>query len=241
MKYAVVTGCASGIGKDVAKLLKTNGVEVYGLDIQECYENYESYICEVSDELQVKKMFEIILRKTDHLDYLINCAGMLTIGTPLPIESMSVKQWDAILRINLRSVMLMTKTFHPLMKNSSMPIILNISSEQSFNPDKEFAPYAVSKAGINTFTKCCAKEFLDDKIRVNAIAFGTIKSRILNSYCNEEQEKKLYQVKEEQLPYGVISSETAAKIIVDLLDDKYGYMSGEVIRIDGGNHLCDVK
>ena len=237
MRYAVVTGCASGIGKEVASQLHDLGIKVYGLDIQSCETPFKSYLCEVSAEDQVDRVVNEISKETNHIEYLINCAGLLTIGKPLSIKDMSLKQWDAIIKINLRSVMIATKLFYPLLKNGSSPIIINLSSEQAYDPDEKFSPYVVSKSGVNSFTMCSAKEFLEDGIRVNAVAFGTIKTNIIKSFCDKETESLLYENKERTIPFGVLSADVAAKIIVNLLDEKYRYMSGEIIRVDGGNHL----
>lgn len=237
MKYAIVSGCASGIGLDVAKILVNNGVTVFGLDINHCKLALHSYICDVSDERQVTSIMEDIVQKTKRIDYLINCAGMLTIGKPLYIKDLPIKQWDALLRINLRSVMVTTKIFYPLLKDAVDARIINLSSEQSFSPDVGFTPYAVSKSGINCFTQCCAKEFSDYGIRVNAVAFGTVKTGILSSFCNEDEEEKLFKQKDNSIPFGVIPSEVAAQFIVNLLGDEYRFMTGEIIRMDGGNHL----
>ena len=237
MKYAVVTGHASGIGKEVASQLHDLGIQVFGLDIQSCEAPFTSYVCEVSDEVQVTRVVNEISKLTDHIDYLINCAGMLTIGQPLMIKDMSFKQWDAIIKINLRSAMVTTKLFYALLKNSSSSMVINMSSEQAFYPDEGFSPYAVSKSGINSFTVCAAREFLEDEIRVNAVAFGTVKTNILKSFCDKKSELSMYEAKDKDVPFGVLPANVAAKIIVDLLDVKYRYMSGEIIRIDAGNHL----
>ena len=237
MKYAVVTGCASGIGREVSLQLHNSGVKVFGLDIQSCDESFPSYVCEVSNESQVSRVIEEISKELEHIDYLINCAGMLSIGKPLMIKDMSFKQWDAIIKINLRSTVVMTKLLYPLLKNSSSSAIINISSEQSYNPDEGFSPYAVSKTGINSFTACAAKEFIEDNIRVNAVAFGTVKTNILKAFCDTNTEKELYLSKEKSIPLGVINVNEAANIVVDLLGDKYRHMTGEIIRIDGGNHF----
>lgn len=237
MKYAVVTGCASGIGKEVAAKLHNAGMVVFGLDIQNCEESFSSYVCEVSDETQVARIISEISKETDHIDYLVNCAGMLTIGKPLMIKDLSFKQWDAIIKINLRSVMVTTRLFYPLLKEGDKSVLINVSSEQSFFPDEGFSPYAVSKAGINSFTVCAAREFLESGIRVNAVAFGTVKTNILKSIYDEETEKSMYENQEKNIPFGVLPANVAAEIIIDLLDEKNSYMSGEIIRVDGGHHL----
>lgn len=236
-KIAVVTGAASGIGQEVAKMLLSDGVFVIGVDINESSVANKSFICDVSDEKQVIELFNKICELTQKIDYLVNAAGMLSIGKPLPIKEMSVKQWDAIIRLNLKSAMLMIKYSYPLMKMNGSSIV-NVSSEQSFNPDVLFAPYAVSKAGVNMLTMSAAKEFLDEGIRVNAVALGTVKTNILNGvFPSKEEQEILYREKQKQIPLGIIDVEAAAKVVKFFLSEDSKYITGETLRCDGGHFL----
>ncbi len=238
-KYAVITGCASGIGYEIAERLTSKGVHVIGLDIYNSKSDFLTYTCDVSEECQVEDIIRKITDHTDRVDYLVNAAGMLTIGRPLGIKDLSIKQWDAILKINLRSVAIMTKLTYPLLKNSEEASIVNISSEQTSLPDFCFSPYSVSKAGINMFTVCAAKEFLDDKIRVNAIALGTVKTNILK--CMDitlEQEEAMYKAKDSEIPFGVIEKSNVVDLVEFLLSQKARYITGEIIRCDGGYNLA---
>ena len=237
-KYAIITGCASGIGYEISRRLSGQGVHVIGLDIDDSNSDFLSYVCDVSDESQVEDIVRKISGITNRVDYLVNAAGMLTIGRPLAIKDLSIKQWDAILRINLRSVAVMTKLVYPLLKNSEEASIVNISSEQSVLPDVCFSPYAVSKAGINMFTICSAKEFLEDKIRVNALAMGTVKTNILKSLdLTPEQEEKMFQAKSCKVPFGLIEKSNVVDLVDFLLSKKARYITGEIIRCDGGLYL----
>lgn len=239
-KYAIVTGASSGIGKAIAEKLVDKKVKVYGLDINENSNvNIKSYICDVSNEEQIFHIMTLIKKETDRIDYLVNCAGMLSIGKPLSIKEMSIKQWKAIMKINLESVLIMIKNCYPFMKNGeNVASIVNISSEQVMMPQIGFAPYMVSKTSIEALTKCAAQEFLYDRIRVNAIALGTIRTNILTCMTqNEEEIKCMFQKKENSIPYGVATPEQIAEIIMFLLSESSSYMTGEVIFADGGNYL----
>lgn len=236
-KIAIVTGAASGIGREVAKELMGLGIFVIGVDINKAFETNKSFICDVSDESQVISLFEKIKDIADKVDYLVNSAGMLSIGQPLPIKNMSIKQWDAIMRINLKSVLLMIKHSYPLMKNNSSSIV-NISSEQVYNPDELFSPYTVSKAGVNMLTISAAKEFLNDGIRVNAIALGTVKTNILDGIItSKEKQASMFESKQNSIPFGIIDISNAAKVVIFLLSEDSKYITGEVVRCDGGLFL----
>ena len=237
-KYAIVTGCASGIGYEISKRLSNQDVHVIGIDVDKPQSDFLSYGCDVSDENQVEDIILKISNHTQRIDYLVNAAGMLTIGKPQEIKDLSIKQWDAILRVNLRSAVIMTKLTYPLLKSSEEASIVNISSEQAFHPDVKFSPYAVSKAGINMFTTCAAKEFLGDRIRVNAIALGTVRTNILKSMAlTPEQEEAMYREKDKRIPFGLIDNSSVVDLVEFLLSNKSGFMTGEVIRCDGGLFL----
>lgn len=237
-RYAVITGVASGIGNEIAKILYEEGVMVFGLDINQCQEEYYTYVCDVSDENQIREFVNNLSEKVDRIDYLVNAAGLLTIGKPLMIKDMSIKQWDAIMRINLKSVLIMMKELYPLLKKSKEASIVNISSEQSLYPEIGFSPYAVSKAGINTITMCAAKEFLQEKIRVNAIALGTVKTNILDVLqVSNEEINGLFEKKDQTIPFGVMNTTEVCNVICFLLSKQSKYMTGETIRCDGGMYL----
>jgi len=239
-RYAIVTGSSSGIGKAIAKKLSKENVCVFGLDIKESQDKQvNAFICDVSDEEQVIRVLKQIGEITNTIDFLVNCAGMLTIGRPLPIKDTPLKQWDAMLRINLKSVMLMVKYCYPFLKEAAgKGSIVNISSEQTLSPQYGFAPYMVSKAGINALTKCAALEFLEEKIRVNAIVLGTVRTNFLQSYtADENMIESMFQSKNREIPFGVASPERVADIILFLLSDASSYITGQTILVDGGQFL----
>ena len=239
-KYAIVTGASSGIGKAIAEKLVDSGVKVFGLDINEnCNSAIKSYICDVSNEKQIIDIMTLVKNETKRIDYLVNCAGMLSIGDPLPIKEMSIIQWKAMMQINLESVLIMIKSCYPFMRDGEIASrIVNLSSEQVRMPQIGFAPYMVSKAGIEALTKCAAQEFLHDNIRVNAIALGTVRTNILSGMISsEERIEQMFNNKNESIPYGIASSEQIADMIMFLLSESSSYMTGEVLFADGGNYL----
>lgn len=238
VKYAVVTGCASGIGKCIADFLHENGIVVFGLDIEDTKAEYETFICDVSEEEHVKIVLDKIKEKTKSINYLVNAAGVLTIGKPLRIVDMPISQWEAITRINLKSMVLMIKYIYPFMKELNDASIVNLSSEQVYNPDVYFSPYSISKAGVNMLTVCAAKEFLSDKIRVNAIALGTVKTNILKCMTEDTQlEKEMYELKNKAIPFGLIDLDNVCGIVDFLLSQKSRFITGEIVRCDGGYFL----
>lgn len=239
-KYAVITGASSGIGKATTEKLVDSGVKVFGLDIDQNHNPaIKSYVCDVSNEQQIIDIMNLVKEETNRIDFLVNCAGMLSVGKPLSIKEMSIMQWKAMMQINLESVLIMLKHCYPFMKNGkNVASIVNLSSEQVRIPQVGFTPYVVSKAGIEILTKCAAQEFLFDRIRVNAVALGTVRTNILASVISSKKDiMQMFKNKDESIPYGVASPENIADTIIFLLSEKSGFMTGEVLFADGGNYL----
>ncbi len=234
MKYAIVTGSASGIGEAIAKQLIEKQISVIGLDINES--DYTNYICDVSNEKNVKSVIEEISKKTNCIDYLFNCAGILTIGKPTYIKETPLTLLKAIMKVNFESVFIMSQATLPLLKKSHSASIINISSEQSYLPQLGYMPYAISKSSINTFTKCLAQELLFDKILVNSFALGTVKTKILQTFASLDEEELMYNEKEEKMPLGMIDSSEIAKFIINFVETNK-YATGEIIKIDSGSSL----
>lgn len=193
-KYAIVTGAASGIGLDIATRLTNEGIVVFGLD-QNPFPSvdFHSFICDVSRESDIIKTLETIGEVTDHINYLINVAGVLTVNGKCYIYDTQTDDWNKMLDNNLTSVFLIIRHTYPMLKMAHGAAIVNLSSDQSLKGQKGFCAYGVSKAGINLLTQVAADEFKDDSIRVNAIAPGAVKSNFLTSLFSDEIIQQIYE------------------------------------------------
>jgi len=236
-KNAIVTGISSGIGKAIAEKLISDDVNVFGLDRKEAnLIGAENYLCDVSNENEVIKVINEIKKSTLVVDYLVNVAGVLNYGQRTLIENQSISDWNELLKINLTSVLIMMKHVCKLMPPNSS--IVNISSEQSLKVISKSSPYSVSKAGINILTKVAALEMGEKKIRVNAIAAGTVKTNILRTLIdNDSIIEEMYKNEEKKLLFGVIKAEDIANLVIYLLSDKANFITGEVILADSGKML----
>lgn len=192
-RYAIVTGAASGIGLNVATRLADEGITVFGLDINPSASGkFRHLTCDVSCESDIIQALESIRSETDHIDYLINVAGILTANGKCFIRDTETADWNKMLNNNLTSVFMMIRHSYPLLKASTNAVVVNMSSDQSLKGQKGFCAYGVSKAGINLLTQVAAAEFKDDGIRVNAIAPGAVKSNFLSTLFPEETVKRIY-------------------------------------------------
>jgi NAD(P)-dependent dehydrogenase (short-subunit alcohol dehydrogenase family) len=230
-KYAIVTGAASGIGLNISSRLAEEGVRVFGIDSTLVKNSlFEFYQCDVSNEQSIIKTIQTISSETSYIDYLINVAGVLTVNKKCLIKDISLNDWNKLLSNNLTSMFLMMKYTYSLLKHSNNACIINISSDQSYKGQVGFAPYGISKAGINRLTQVAALEFEQDKIRINAIAPSAVKTNILSSLFTKEEIDKIYSSQLENKTK-ILLPEDITNMVCFLLSDKANKITGEIFNI----------
>ena len=238
MKTILITGGAKGIGKAIAYEFAKKGYNVVityktseeeATRIKEELTNYgktvEIYKADVSKKDDVKKLVEFTLNKFGKIDVLVNNAGISEI---IPFAEMEEENWDNMINNNLKSVYLMTKEVIDSMIHNKYGHIINISSVWGISGASCEVHYSAAKAGIIGFTKALAQEMGPSNIKVNSIAPG-----IINTDMNKELSKEEIEEIQEDIPIGEIGKvEDVAKTAVFLAESDY--ITGEVIRVDGG-------
>ena len=176
-KYAIITGVSSGIGECIANNFIEEGIHVFGIDENEIHnEKIEFFKCDIRNEEKIIDIINIISKKTKYIDYLINAAGIFCHNGRDMIKNLSKEEWQNVIDVNLTGTFLITKYSIPLLEKSTNGNIINLSSEQVILPQVKSAPYAITKAGIEMFSKILALELMDSKIRVNTIALASVKT-----------------------------------------------------------------
>lgn len=243
-KIALVTGGTSGIGKKIVEELLKQGALVivnYGHNEKQAQDlikelsDYKNNIwmikADISNSIEVKKMFEEVNCKYGRLDYLVNNAGINVDGF---IENFDIENWNKILNVNLNGKFLCTKYAISLLKKSKNSAIVNIASRLGTTPCKEASAYCVSEAGIINFTKCSALELSDYKIRVNAVSPGlTITPLSLDGWTKEEIDETKNNNPLKRLGETI----DIANVVLFLLSDKASYINGQNINVNGGSLL----
>ncbi|MBR1529946.1 MAG: 3-oxoacyl-[Oscillospiraceae bacterium] len=237
-KIAVVTGGSQGIGLEICKKFAQNGANVAVVDInppekleaaaQEIAQagvQVRTYQCNVADSTQVAEVCKQILADFGTVDILVNNAGITKDNL---ILRMSEADFDAVIDVNLKGAFYMTKNFYrPMMKKKSGKII-NISSVSGLFGNIGQANYAASKAGIIGLTKSTAKELAAKGICCNAIAPGFIMTSMTANFQDNEELKK-------SIPVGHFGKpEDIAALALFLASSQSDFITGEVIRVDGG-------
>jgi len=237
-KVAIVTGGLQGIGKAICKRFLESGAKVAIFDvIEEPAADIAQLIKEgevllfkvdVSDLAMVKKAVDKVIDKLSHIDILVNNAG---ITRDKLILRMGEEDWDSVIQVNLKGAFNCIKAVSPLMLRRRKGSIINISSIIGLRGNAGQANYAASKAGLIGLTKSCAREFATRGITVNAVAPGFIQTKMTEKLIEKGEDKQLIS----QIPLGRVGSpEDVASLVEYLASDAASYITGEVIRVDGG-------
>lgn len=239
-KVVCITGAGRGIGAGMAQMFSENGYDLIlhyrssekELDaliqkIQKPNQKIWKIQADICDETQVKEMFAWIKKEVGRLDVLINNSGRTKDGLFL---RMSEKDFMDVVDVNLKGCFLCSKEAAAIMMRQRNGSIINISSVVGLSGNAGQANYAASKAGIIGLTKSMAKEIGSRNIRVNAIAPGFIQTQMTDA-LSESRKKEI----QSHIPLRILGSvEDVANVALFLADEKSRYITGEVIRVDGG-------
>ena len=234
-KIAVVTGASNGIGKAIVNVFLENGAKVVCLDIVEDEENSKKtcfFKVDISSTLDCERIYSQISEKYDHIDVLVNCAG---ITRDAMTKKMTEDQWDQVIAINLKGVWNLTRLIGPAMQLNHSGSIINISSVVGVFGNIGQANYAATKAGVIGMTKTWAKEFAlkDGNVRVNAVAPGYTMTNMMKTVPENLLEKFRGQTMLGRLAEPV----EIANTVLFLASDLSSYITGEVINANGGMRL----
>lgn len=234
-KVAIVTGAASGIGKGIAENFLKEGAKVVLSDIKEeaPFDLEEGAVykkCDVSNSEEVRALIEEAVNTFGKLDIIVNNAG---IGEQNSILTVTDEDWDKLISINLSGVMYGMREAAKAMKEKGIRgSIINMSSILGKVGFNNAISYCASKGGVVQLTHAGALDLAQDKIRVNAIAPGFIKTGMTDPVLENEEFKNMVQ---SSTPLGHVGEvEDIAKAAVYLASDESKYVTGEVIYVDGG-------
>lgn len=240
-KIAVVTGASRGIGRAIAETLAAEGATVV-VNYQTNAEAAEAVVsaitaaggralairADVSDTAAAEGLIKAAIDAFGHIDIVVNNAGT-TRDTLL--LSMKEEQWDVVLATNLKSVFNVCKAAaRPMLRRKQGGRIINISSVSGIVGQPGQTNYAASKAGIIGFSKSLAKELGSRGITVNVVAPGFVLTDLTAGLSDELVQQTLGYI-----PLGRWGqAQEIAHAVAFLASDRASYITGEVLRVDGG-------
>lgn len=237
-RAALVTGGASGIGFEIARVMKQRGWEVYILDLNEAslaeacgtleLDDGRAFACSVSDETAVEAAIRQI--GAEHrLGAVVNSAG---VGMDKPALTTTVQDFQRIMDINLIGSFLPARAAaRQWIEREEGGSIVNISSVSGITGNKGRAAYGASKGAVNVLTKILSTEFAPFGIRVNAVAPGAIDTPMAREHHTPDVRRQWH----ERIPQGRYGlAHEIATAVAFLASEDAAYVTGQILAVDGG-------
>lgn len=240
-KTIIVTGAASGIGKETAKLLHELGAKLLLLDLnEEGLKSVQSELiggtCRVINLMDFDSIKPVLLSAKEELgtNYtgLVHCAGIPSV---VPLRALSNEQYEKVMKINTQAGLNLAKLFSSKQGHDSKQqgSIVFISSVYGVVGSAANVAYATSKAALIGMTKALAIEFAGKNIRVNCVAPGFVKTNMANG-VNSMFDPQYAERIEHMHPLGWGEPSDIAYMIAFLLSDASKWTTGAVFNVDGG-------
>jgi len=239
-RVALITGGAGGIAKAIARRFTQAGARVALADLRldaateaaiELTAEGATAIALEGDVSQPETADQLVSATLDafgSIDILVNNAGYM--GRTAPIWEQELKDWQAVLDIDLSSVFYMSKAVIPHMRERQSGAIINVSSIAGKEGTPRLIPYSVAKAGIIALTKALGKEVILDGVRVNCVAPGVVETPLLDQLPKEAVELMLSKA-----PMGRFgTAEEVAAVVHFLASDDASFVTAQCYDVSGG-------
>lgn len=239
-KIAVVTGASRGIGREIAKTLAASGAivivnyngsaaraEEAVKEIEAAGGRAEAVQCNVSEFDKAAELMDYVVKKYGRVDILVNNAGITRDNL---IMKMSEEDFDAVLGTNLKGAFNCIKHVSRQMLKQRSGRIVNISSVSGVAGNAGQANYSASKAGVIGLTKTVAREMASRGITCNAVAPGFIKTDMTDVLSDGVKEAIIGNIPMKR--FG--ETKDVANLVAFLASEEAGYITGQVICVDGG-------
>jgi 3-oxoacyl-[acyl-carrier protein] reductase len=242
-KVALITGGSIGIGTTISLDLAQNGADVALTyrrheeeanavveKIKEMGRRAKAYKVDVSEFEAAQNLVKDVLEVFGHLDILVNNAGMNWDGV---VWKMTEEQWDAVINVDLKGTFNFIRAVSPIFKEQQSGKIVNITSINAMRGRFGQSNYTAAKAGTIGLTKTVAKELGRFRVNVNAVAPGLIETDMIKSMPEDFIQRSKAETVFDELG----KPEDIAYLVTFLCTEKARHITGEVIKVDGGQYI----
>lgn len=242
-KSAIVTGGSLGIGTAIALDLAANGVNIainYRKHADEANAVVEkakgigvkalAVKADVSNFQDAQNMVDTVVKEFGSLDILVNNAGVNWDGV---IWKMSEEQWDTVIGIDLKGCFNYIRAVSPIFREQKHGKIVNITSINALRGKFGQSNYSAAKAGVIGLTKTAAKELGKYSINVNSVAPGLIETEMIKKMPDDAKQVSINETAFKRLG----TPEDVAHVVAFLCSDLSRHVTGEVIKVDGGQYI----
>lgn len=250
-RVALVTGASSGIGRATALALGAGGARVVATGrrrerLDEVVARIErdggaalALTGDVREPSVCEGWVTAAVERFGGLDHLVNAAGV--IGPGLGVAGTPPDEWDRMMDSNLRSVYLLTRAATPRLIERRGSVV-TISSVAGLRPYPGLLAYCVSKAGVDMFTRCAALDLAPHGVRVNAVNPGVVVTELHTVTGAIPDYPAFLERSKGTHPIGRVGSpEEVASLVLYLLGDQAGWITGACVSIDGGRALASAR
>ncbi|RKP51479.1 SDR family oxidoreductase [Cohnella endophytica] len=247
-KVALITGGASGIGLSAAHLMAKAGAKVVIADFnadgaKEAAENIKTQggeavgvFLDAGDAVSIKEAVEFTVKQYGKITSLFNNVGSTNLKKDLDVVNVDLEEWDRLMSVNLKSVLLGCRFAIPHMIETGGGSIVNTASMAGFTGDAVRVAYGASKAAVVNLTKYIAAQYGKNNIRCNAVAPGLILTPAAKN--NMPSEVLDIFAKYNALPYHGEPDDIGHTVLF-LASDEAKFITGQTIQVEGGHYIAN--
>jgi meso-butanediol dehydrogenase / (S,S)-butanediol dehydrogenase / diacetyl reductase len=239
-KVAIVTGAASGMGEATIRELAEAGCKVVPVDldgdrtalISREIDCTLSFVGDVSLAGFCKQVIETTLGRFDHLDILVNAAGIILRADALHTSD---EAWQHVIDVNVNGLFFMSRAAVAPMKNQGRGVIVNFGSVWGSVAASGVVAYCASKGAVHQITRAMALDHVTDGIRINAVCPGEVNTPMLASGRSEPVTAATLERIAATIPLGRLADAVeVARVVLFLASDAASYITGSLITVDAG-------
>ena len=248
-KTALITGAGSGIGRAIAVVFAREGASI-GINynrnekgagetlrlVEEAGSEGMALKADISDADETKAIVDKLNSRFGKIDVLVNNSGIGSETTPDRVVDISLEDWDRVMDVNLKGVMLTSKYVIPGMKERGKGAIINISSIRGLLGNPNLASYCTSKGGVVLLSREMALDYARCGIRVNCICPGFVSTEMFQGYIAKQDDPELaLKTFREMSPLDKVGEpEEIAYAALFFAGDASSFVTGTALAVDGG-------